>query len=838
MNGLFRSFRQIADAKALFQILYRAATRTFHSTRILRHLFTVHATLAEFNLAIKALDSYIEIVSRAKARVEKSGEPEIGLDDDSTVFVTISAGISILCVYGRRSEAERAQELANLAEEWLQKYRKDTDYRPVTSADDVPQDLIDQPSQTSTPIPETSLASILRAIGLCQAHWSRLTYQPSERSDLQAQALSSLRRAVDTDVDSGQGVENLYSLALAYAGTRDIDAGIASLKSALIGSSTTGDSSSTHGFLEDRRHSVAKALPRERRLRLRCWHLLSLLITAKDNLATAVDSCTAALEIYGGDSVLLGDDQTHTMNLGFYERRDIIEIKMTQLTLTEVIESPEEAVNASSELLGLYSKLFKYTQQSASNTSEVDSASPPESANGAPQSLRSSVIGRAKNSINRRSQLAFHSGGNGSATSQLSPHGNTTTPAIQVTSEGFNDEPAETPHYRHAHLSHTGSRKLQKSESKKSLGSIRKRSPARMSTAKSTDQPNTDIPMRSRPTTARGATQRSPDSETHSDEVGVAVSHDGPSTRNVPPAGLNGPSSTVNPLPPTSRDRSHPPPNFPNPHPEQNRNSGSIPCEAIYPPPEPLFSPSDLSRHSLTLLVKIWIFISSLYRRACMLTDSAAAVSEATTHTRTIESLVVQKHGSSNTSLITPGWGGAKAVAELWADIYCEQAMQALAKSGKRDAEEEFEEALLWWPDHIAATVGLCNLLFDAYEAPLLTTSSASTVRKPPVTPTLHPGLEFAPAPTTSPSSYASPVSQDEADTELLSRLAARDRAYGLLSALTKSGHGWDSSEAWMALARAYELGGQVGRAKEALWWVVELEEARGIREWGVVGGW
>lgn len=801
----------------------------------------MHATLAQFELALRALDSYVEIVSRAKARVEKVGDSEIGLDDDSTVFMTIAAGIGILCVHGRRSEAERAQELANLAEKWLQKYRNDTDYKPVASANDVPQDLVDRPSHTSAPILKTSLASILRALGLCRAQWSRLTYQPSERSNLQAQACSSLREAVDTDVDNGQGIQNFYTLALACAGTRDIDAGVASLKSALIESSTAGDSSSAHSFLEDRRHSLAKARSRERQLRLRCWHLLSLLLTAKDNFAAAVDSCTAALELYGGDSVLLGEDKTHTSNLGFYEKRDIIEIKMTQLTLTEVIESPEEAVNASSELLRFYSKLFKYTQHSALNTSEIDSAPPPDSANGAPRSLRSSVFGRAKSSINRRSQLALHSGSNGSATSQLSPHGTSTTPAIQITPEGFNDGPADTPYHRHGHPSHTGSKKLQKSDSRRSLASVRKNrasSPTRVPTARSTDPNNTDTPIGSRPTTANAATQRSPVLETHSNEVGVAVSHDGPSIRNVPPAGLNGPSSTVNFLPPTSRNQSHPPPSFPKPRPEQNTEPESVPCEAIYPPPEPLFSPSDLSRHSLTLLVKIWIFISSLYRRASMLTDAAAAVSEATTHTRTIQSLVVEKHGSSNASLITPGWGGTKAVAELWADILCEQAMQALAKAGKQDAEERYEEALLWWPDHTAATVGLCNLLFDAYEASLHITSSASTVHESQPTPILFSSLDFSPQPSAPPNSFAYPVSKDEEDTELLSRLAARDRAYGLLSALTKSGHGWDSSEAWMALARAYELSGQVDRAKESLWWVVELEDGRGIRDWGVVGGW
>lgn len=67
---------------------------------------------------------------------------------------------------------------------------------------------------------------------------------------------------------------------------------------------------------------------------------------------------------------------------------------------------------------------------------------------------------------------------------------------------------------------------------------------------------------------------------------------------------------------------------------------------------------------------------------------------------------------------------------------------------------------------------------------------------------------------------------------EELNRIAARDRAYSLLSCLTKSGSGWDNSEAWFALARAYEEGGQIEKAKEVLWWCVELEDTRPIRHW------
>lgn len=59
-----------------------------------------------------------------------------------------------------------------------------------------------------------------------------------------------------------------------------------------------------------------------------------------------------------------------------------------------------------------------------------------------------------------------------------------------------------------------------------------------------------------------------------------------------------------------------------------------------------------------------------------------------------------------------------------------------------------------------------------------------------------------------------------------------------LLSALTRLGSGWNDSQAWFTLARAQELSGEVEKAKSALWWCVELEEARPMRAWRIaVGG-
>ena len=70
------------------------------------------SSLVEFQLAGKALDTYLDLVKKAKARVEKSGEVEPGLDDDSTALHTAAAGIKMFCNYGRRQDVERAQEIA------------------------------------------------------------------------------------------------------------------------------------------------------------------------------------------------------------------------------------------------------------------------------------------------------------------------------------------------------------------------------------------------------------------------------------------------------------------------------------------------------------------------------------------------------------------------------------------------------------------------------------------------------------------------------------------------------------------------------------------------------
>lgn len=174
-----------------------------------------------------------------------------------------------------------------------------------------------------------------------------------------------------------------------------------------------------------------------------------------------------------------------------------------------------------------------------------------------------------------------------------------------------------------------------------------------------------------------------------------------------------------------------------------------------------------------------------------------------------------------------------------------------------------YEKALSRFPDHPSATVGLSEILLDIYcqKIPLEAVDRASllpscspaakdTVSKTTSQDPLHSNSNSNSIPNMNSDSTRDPRTQNHANgtappaqtkiittsPEELNRIAARDRAYGLLSSLTKLGSGWDYSEAWFSLARAYEEGGQVDKSKEVLWWCVNLEETRPLRNWDVIG--
>lgn len=249
-----------------------------------------------------------------------------------------------------------------------------------------------------------------------------------------------------------------------------------------------------------------------------------------------------------------------------------------------------------------------------------------------------------------------------------------------------------------------------------------------------------------------------------------------------------------------------------------------------------------------------------------MFEDAREACEEAARHATKVEMLVGAQESSAK-AFADRSWGGGKSSDELWADVYAERGFLCVSQSLPYDAMEHFEHALLSYPDHPKATVGLADILLDIYDQktpperpkptldPGISTHSLSEGVKPPANTNTQAPLQngsisrptaasmkssatITPVTTSThkPSGGSHTAEELRKTPENLNRLAARDRAYGLLSALTKLGTGWDNSEAWFTLARAYEAGGQIEKAKDVLWWCVELEDRRPVRHWWNVG--
>ena len=865
----------------VLEILYRAATRTFHSTSILRHLFTVHASLAEFELAEKALDSYLEIVTKGKARVEKSGHAEPSLDSDELMLQAIAAGVEMLCESGKRAQVKKSTLLAKHLEQWLSKHDNSS---PVLSE---PGKQVSK--AMNVPIATRILTSVHRAIATSKASWSKLTYEVADRTQLQSEAIAGYRRALRCDHAAEEDPSILYALALLLAETRDIEGAVAAVKQALASESRTfTEPIDQQSFVEDLKSRVTRTAPLNE-----CWHLLSLLLSSRQEFETAEVACESALQPFESSKEQLRSSLDIDSNVSFFDKRHIIEAKMTQITLLGLGEGPEVAVNTTSELLGLYTKFFDNPTTKPPPTAKTND--PPPTASGTVRSFRGSFFGRHKDSrpSGRESATALSLRSRAISDETLRP------PNISV-----NDEQSKVWSATNSNLQvgRNNSGKLQKRTSRRSI----KRRTASPSRTQIQDIPETKVtPAKDSPTKeatggdppanetptknfSKNVSSIDPEAEpptngTMSDtastngvqsngisthlrpgtatshdpsEVGIAVSHD----LRASVAAQFDALSTITPI--ASLDMNSEVERDPRPeHDFAPRTSSTREASCFIP--APIFPEQDVHRFSLSLLQKIWLFIAALYRRASMLEDARGAVDEAFKQAKLVEATVAAQVTASVRAFEEPAWGGVRSVEEVWADAYAEMGHLCLAEGDPYEAMIKYEGALSHCVDHAAASVGLANTLLDIYSQKLplqpkkpslagdsepKVPSNESTLPvfskfpKPGTLASNSSAAGGAPAavdgeaqgePNTLPLPNSDPWSDDP---EALDRLAARDRAYGLLSALTKLGNGWDDSEAWFALARAYEESGQAEKAKEILWWVVELEEKRPIRHWRCLG--
>lgn len=868
----------------VLEVLYRAATKTFHSTLILRRLFQVHKALADFDLAYKALDTYVELMDRGRARTAKSNELALEQDSEEIFLQTISEGVEGLCSYGAQAEAEKAYDLSLKLEDLLDEVMApspDATLNGVTAVNG----RVYGNRPLRGPLNPKLTDTIYRAIGIGKSQWARWTPFSENRSSLQSEAIESLQKAAQQNLPSHQHLKTMFALACMLAETRKIDQAIAIVKRALTSQS-----------LE---HEVDDTYQVQRNL-ISFWHLLSLLLTSRQDYGTARQSCAAAFEQFVPSNVIFGtssNDAEAGEKIGHGSRkgglvddmegdelRRIIEIRISELALTELNEGHEHAVNSSNDLLGLYSRLFGRLGglTNPENSSKTKLTQPPKSSAGTVKSSRASLFSRKRVAQSNESYKGPRTTNGASIPEEITRPNTRATqatdaPTIHVTNE---DEPSSPHKHRLFRVSHEHTRDEKRNSSGKSQAN-RPRQRLSRSRSRSRREDGT-----SHQTTKESGPDSAAPAEPAQSELGTIPSQEVPAV--APETGHDTSDEARQPLKPIphnlgSYDEVPPPAKHDVQPPKQDvrlpvgRSNGAVADLT------PRFPRAVAQRQAWTILVKIWLVIATLYRRSKMFEDSREACDEAAKVALRVETLVASVESSAR-AFRQPDWGGGgKSSDELWADVYYERAELLLAiarerevkegggiSEGVREAVEQYEQCLMYFDNHAGGIVGLSNVLLDYYERKVELAKRVEGVKSHlgAVAPTKVEELieerarrnrrEFSRLSmdesavggsletmiglggTAGAGGHSHTVKDDELKKtpENLNRLAARDRAYGLLTTLTKLGSGWDNSEAWLALARANELGGEVEKAKEILWWCVELEDTRPIRHWlNICGG-
>ncbi|TQS39449.1 hypothetical protein Golomagni_00023 [Golovinomyces magnicellulatus] len=824
-----------AISEGVLNILYGAAKKTFHSTAILRHLFTVHLAVAEFDLAFKAFDTYMNMIKKRKIRVKSHSESIEDLENDDAIIKTFSEYIMALCRYKSYEWAEKANETCEFFENWLES-------RYPIESDEKDQGAVNKSDSIKSSVSPKTIALAWCCIGIGYANWARTTFDAVSRSDIQSKAMTCFNRSLLPQFKSLDDPKTMFALGLLLAETRQLDSAIKAVKTGLLSISSNESSSKNTNIC---RHYIKEQLA------VPLWHLMALLLSARHDFISAIKSCEGAFNQYENlqkkfwGSELIENEKSVDRDQGFYqeldyhEKENLLQVKMTQLTLIEVLDGPEVAVNASDEILSLYKNLFgdpPTDQASNYDNLEMD---PPKSSAG--KSFRESIL-----------NCSIRKAHDSTNTDQSFP---LTTPIIHISSDSSRENKR---------------RSLSIHES--SYNEDQRRSSFNPK-IKSNIFGNNDVTPKGRKRSqSSGNLLRQSDSQTQEQWF---TNYKTKNNRFTSTTSINLPASCSS-LKINSRQKNG---KFAEPSLILGKNNIEVSKISQILSPIILYSKEEQKRHKTIILIRIWLLISGFYRRASMYDDAQGAIDEARLLADKIESEDLQE--SNNIQLNgNIKWRAGKTVAQLWSDIYNELGHLTVAEGSPHSAINHFESALTHYRDHPDAIVGLSNILMDIYteevipppslptlvlhsptmpSASSLNTFNAKSTLDLPKYSNENPSNLFTASqgfvdlPTTKPADSPSKNFPTESNSmnnlttsheskyedpspALLHRLAARDRAFGLLNILTKTGKGWNNSEAWFALARAYEQSGLTEKSKEVLWWCVELEESRSVRDWEVAG--
>lgn len=625
----------------VLEILYRAATKTFHSTYILRELFNVHSALGEFDLALHAFDSYVEIIGKAKLRAAKTGKHELGFDNDDVAIQTAADAVKILCRYGDFTQAEKAVEIGDNIKKWLEEQAPDRPSEASQHADDnyasSSSRPLDQPTEGK--VTAKTLAAAYRAIGQSKAQWARYTPATDKRAGLQYEAIEELKRAEEHDPES---LETAYALALALADTRDTAAAITVLRTVLALHPTDAQEAEETGDWTEQRQLIP------------LWHLLALCLTARDQNDAAMRMCQASFDQFGDATILFGEPRSSTDpekqngirassglvdQMESLEKESIVQIKMTQLSFVELTEGANVAVDMSDELLGLFTRLFGSPEQGRTFEKKPSSnLSVPQQ-----QYQQQQQIPHHQKSTLRSITGSIRIGGR---------HGDSKlgrTASVLSTADGRRSSLSQRSTLNQANgiASHQ----------RKPTANLKERF-MRHGKKESADSQHAEL-LRNNMALERQLT--------NGEHYGNGFSNE-KSVESAVVAGNGRPEQYIE----FNQNESHdhwPPPAG---HEEQPpRQDIRLPTAHPAAPSAPELRLPSLHqrRHKIGLLVQIWLYIAQLYLHAELLEEASGAIVEASKQAESLE-VEIAAHDSSAKEFATRGWSSAKSIDELMADIW------------------------------------------------------------------------------------------------------------------------------------------------------------------------
>jgi len=302
------------DAAPVVEILYQASKKSFHSPRILRHLFYTLTATGNFQDALAALSTYLDLIQKAMERISK-GNHERDLDSYKTIFHTAVEGVRVLCKFA--GNGQKAMDIATRMEKWIEEWRiRDREI----------------------------LAEVYRGIGMANATIARQTPEGELRPGAQQAAVDAFRKGLSYDPIDTQG---WYGLALVEAEMRSVDNATESARKGL--------GALKYNFMDNEDPDDREGCARDyKRFAVPLLHLLALLMTAKEDFDTAEKVCRNAFDI-------VGEGREAVADLGVSDKIAVFELMMSQLAIVEAVEDSETAAAMAENLLALYGMLFDST---------------------------------------------------------------------------------------------------------------------------------------------------------------------------------------------------------------------------------------------------------------------------------------------------------------------------------------------------------------------------------------------------------------------------------------------------------------------------------------------